>query len=154
MERQDRNIDVDTAEVVYELPLLLVPGVVFTLIFLHLDSVCCCCRCLLLPAAQVSVYDPSNQGLELVLRGGRVVQLGEEEVVEQTVEQVEDGMEVETEAACVEKDQVIESQNTIEEVDDEVTEMEFEDSCGKDNDNKNEDMEDFDINITEANQQV
>ena len=61
---------------------------------------------------------------------------------------------VEAEAACVEKDQVIESQNTIEEVDDEVTEMEFEDSCGKDNDNKNEDMEDFDMDITEANQQV
>ena len=50
MERQARNIDVDTAEVVYELPLLLLPGVVFTLIFLRLDSVCCCCRCLLLPA--------------------------------------------------------------------------------------------------------
>ena len=47
MERQDRNIDVDAAEVVYELPLILLPGVVFTLIFLRLDSLCCCCRCLL-----------------------------------------------------------------------------------------------------------
>ena len=152
----------DTAEVVYELPFILLPGVVFTLIFLHLDSVCCCCRCLLLPAAQVSVYDPGNQGLELVLRGGRVVQLGEEEVgvVEQTVEQVEDGMEVEdgieveVEAACVQKDQVIESQNTIEEEDDDVTEIEGDDSCGKDNDNKNEVMEDFNMDVTEANQQV
>ena len=86
MERQARNIDVDTAEVVYELPFILLPGVVFTLIFLHLDSVCCCCRCLLLPPGQVSVYDPSNQELELVLRDGRVLQVTEEDEEEVGVE--------------------------------------------------------------------
>ena len=58
---------------------IFVSGIVSTAIFIYYDSVfCCCCDCCLLPAGQVSVYDPDNPELELVWRDGRVEEVSQE----------------------------------------------------------------------------
>ena len=48
-------------------------GAACTILFLtYIDKDMDCCQCCLLPRAEISVYDPDNQNIELVFRDGKV----------------------------------------------------------------------------------
>ena len=49
-----------------------------TIIFLHLDSLCCCCSCSLVPG-QISVYDPDTDQ-RFLLKDGEIVEPPEEDL--------------------------------------------------------------------------
>ena len=51
---------------------LYIIGTALTIIFLHYDSLCCCCFGCCLGEEQVVIHDPSNPRANLVWRDGQV----------------------------------------------------------------------------------
>ena len=74
---------------IFTLP-LLVPSILLTALFLHLDKLCCCCN----PREQLSVYDP-DLDKRFIMVDGEVVEDPEEDV-----ETPEDDVETDTKTCC------------------------------------------------------
>ena len=77
---------------------IFLPSFIFNIIYLFYDSCCgCCYECCQLPTTQLSVYDPDNPHLELVLRNGEVEEFTEyADIREESVREETEGHRMDT----------------------------------------------------------
>ena len=78
--------------------IIFLPAFIINIIFLCYDRCCCCCcESCQLPPTQLSVYDPDNPHLELVIRNGEVEEFSEyADIREESVREETEGHRMDT----------------------------------------------------------